>query len=65
MRLPLRQSLLARLVRSLLLLGVLGLGPLPAWAGTTVWGADYFPNVTLINQDGKPCLLYTSPSPRD
>ena len=58
MRLPLRPALLPLLFRSLLVLGSLGLASLPARGGTTVWGADYFPNVTLINQDGKPVRFF-------
>ncbi len=42
------------LVAAFITLGVLGMGSTPAKAGTTVWGADYFPKVTLIDQDGKP-----------
>lgn len=41
------------LVAAFITLGGLGMGSTPAKAGTTVWGADYFPKVTLINQDGQ------------
>lgn len=29
-----------------------------AWAAPTPWGADYFPNVPLVNQDGKTVRFY-------
>ena len=53
MRRPHRNPFAAAFVALLLTLGALGSGSVSARAGTTVWGADYFPNVTLVNQDGQ------------
>ena len=53
MRRPHRNPFAAAVVALLLTLGALGAGGVSAQAGTPVWGADYFPNVTLVNQDGQ------------
>jgi len=53
-----RNPVITALAAAFLTLGMLGMGSVPAKAGTTVWGADYFPNVTLTNQDGQPMRFY-------
>ncbi|MEW5852863.1 MAG: SCO family protein [Myxococcota bacterium] len=49
-------------MRALLLLLTTGLmlsgGPTAAAPAGSPWGAGYFPNVTLVNQDGKPLRFY-------
>jgi protein SCO1/2 len=52
-------SLARGMLRPLLALLVLALGILaPSATSQTTWGRDYFPNATLINQDGKPVAFY-------
>jgi protein SCO1/2 len=49
----------AKVTACVLLVGAVALAGGPAAAGTTgPWGADYFPNVPLITQDGKVVRLY-------
>ena len=48
----------AGMAAALLFLGAAGLLYVrPAWA-TNLWGADYFPNVPLLTQDGTTVRLY-------
>jgi len=53
--------MIKRLVTFAALLLAVALSGMPAgtaWAAGSPWGADYFPNVPLINQDGKTVRFY-------
>jgi protein SCO1/2 len=52
MRQSFRSSFLA-LAATVLTLGAVGAGGTPARATGTIWGASYFPNVPLVNQEGQ------------
>ncbi|MBE0624266.1 MAG: SCO family protein [Burkholderiales bacterium] len=49
---------LATYAALLLTVSMSGLIGAPAWAAGSPWGADYFPNVPLVNQDGKKVMFY-------
>lgn len=49
---------LATFAALFLTVSISGLIGAPAWAAGSPWGADYFPNVPLVNQDGKKVMFY-------
>jgi protein SCO1/2 len=53
-------SALGYLKRLLFIVAMLTLGSRPVWAAPkgSPWGKDYFPNVELVNQDGKTVRFY-------
>jgi protein SCO1/2 len=53
-------SALGYLKKLMLIVAMLTLGSRPVWAAPkgSPWGKDYFPNVELVNQDGKTVRFY-------